>query len=265
MSAGRGVRDRVAAQSAMATVVALQHGAAPRGPLARTLGVTPLRPEARVPYQEALGELIVGDILDSLGPWWDVLHDVPLDGTTLDHLVIGPAGVHAVSVVHHDERDVVVDDSVVVVAGEPTDDLARAARRAASAAERLSDAAGEAVRVIPVLVVVRPRRLIERRRPVNVRVVAAHQLEQHLHRARRVATGDEVARWSDLADREQTWQTPSACATDVRELHRAFGRVRAEVTAAGLRRASWLGATVLAGSMAVWALVATAVSAVMAS
>lgn len=265
MGSGRGVRDRVAAQSAMATVVALQERAPHRRALARTIGVSPLLPEARAIYREALGELIVGDILESLGPRWDVLHDVPLDGATLDHLVIGPAGVFAVSVVHHDEREVVVDDAVLVVAGEPTQELVQAARRASNAAERLSDAAGEIVRVIPVLVVVGARRFVVRRRPVHVRVVTADELDEHLHRARRTAHGDDVARWSDLADREATWQTPSASAIDVRQLHRAFGRVRAEVTTAAVRRASWLGGTVLAGSVAVWLLVASAVSAVVAS
>ncbi|MGX5681181.1 nuclease-related domain-containing protein [Schumannella luteola] len=261
---GRGVRDRIAAQSAMAAVVAAQSDAPARSGVARMLGVSPLAPDSRDEYREALGELLVGDMLENLGQRWDVLHDIPLGSSTLDHLVIGPAGVFAVRVANHGERDVVVDRQLFV-SGEPTDDVAEAARQADLAGEHLSVAAGEAVRVRALLVVVAPRRLVERRAPVSVRVVASGDLERMLQRAPRVLPGDEVARVSDLADLESTWPTARPEPLDVRGLHRSFALVRQEVRSALVRRLLWAGVALSAGFVGLWILVARAVASVVSS
>ncbi len=114
MEQRRRVRERVPAQSAMAAVVAAQLTASDRGLFSRAVGVSPLTAEARKHYRAALGELLVGDVLDGLGQRWDTLHDVPLPGgRTLDHLVMGPAGTFAVRAANYRGDDVSVDGDIV--------------------------------------------------------------------------------------------------------------------------------------------------------
>jgi len=239
MADSRSLRERVAGQSAMAEVVRAQRASAGPGRLARFFGASPLTSDARQAYRGALGELTVGDMLERLGSRWDVLHDLPLGNSVLDHLVIGPAGVFAVVVTNCTERDVVIDGADLLIAGEPGNQIAAASARADAAASLLADATGEHIRVRPLLVLVEPRKLVVRRPASVVRVVESTELERMLTRAARTLTGDEVAAISDHADLESTWPTPPAGTFDVQRLHQDFAVVREEVRAALLRRVLW--------------------------
>lgn len=251
----------------MAEVVLAQRDAVPPGRVARLFGASPLAADIRPAYRGALGELMVGDMLENLGSRWDVLHDLPLgtgNSTTaiLDHLVIGPAGVFAVVTVNYSEREVVVDDAVLLVGGQEHHDAARAIEQADAAASLLSRAAGSPVPVAALLVVVEPRRLTVRSTPVGVEIVASQELERFLTRAPRALPGDEVAAISDLADLESTWPAPPATELDAQRLHRDFALVRHAVRAALLRRVVW-GVIAFVGAYAlVWAMVATLVTSV---
>lgn len=264
MGNGRALRDRVAAQSAMAVVVAAQAEAPPQSALQRLFGVSPLGPACRIAYRDALAELIVGDELEHLGVRWDVLHDLPLGATTLDHLLIGPVGVFAVRAAHHGDRDVVLDDDLVV-GGEATGDVPDALRQAREAAKRLSRAAGETVPVRPLVVVVVPRRFIERSVPAEVIVAASGELDRVLHRLPRVLAGTDVARISDLADLESTWPEPHQQSVDVQTLHRSFGAVRDRVREAFVRRLVWSLIGIALAAVALWILIARFVALVVAS
>src|SRR5471032_1038231 len=92
MPASSSLRGRVPGQVAMSVVVTTQLATPPRSGLSRIFGRSPLTPKTRPLYRAALGELLVGDMLDNLGPRWDVLHVVPVDESCkdIDHLVIGP-------------------------------------------------------------------------------------------------------------------------------------------------------------------------------
>ena len=74
------LRGRIAGQSAMAAVIAAQQPRAPRCSCA-SIGISPLTAEGRAHYRGAVGELLVGSILDHLGHSWDILHGVPLGDT----------------------------------------------------------------------------------------------------------------------------------------------------------------------------------------
>ena len=265
MSGSRSLRERIAGQSAMSDVVLAQRSAPERSQAARFFGVSPLTPESRSAYTGALGELLVGDILDNLGPSWDILHDLPLGDTLLDHLVIGPAGVFAIHVTNALDRDVVVDGDALFISGEPQGDILDAKHGAEAAAQALSDAAGSQIRVRPLLVVVEPRRLSVRVPAAAVRVIPSYQLDRVLDRAPRTLDGASVAAISDVADLAATWPAAVDCPLDIPHLHRDFALVRAEVRGALVRRVIWgtLGIAVLYCS--VWALIASLVSAVIAS
>jgi hypothetical protein len=249
----------------MSDVVAAQSVAPTRGVVARAFGVNPLTPESRTAYSGALGELLVGDMLDNLGPAWDVLHDLPLTDSVLDHLVIGPAGVFAIHVRNTLDRDVVIDRDTVFISGQPTQAITDARFQAQAASDRLSEATGSPVRVRPVLVLVEPRRFSVRVPAATVRVIPSYQLVRTLTRAPRTLDGAHVASVSDFADLQTTWPDIADPADDVEHLHREFALVRAQVRQAFVRRVVWGVAGVIALYGVVWALVATVVSMVVAN
>ncbi|MCU1579722.1 MAG: hypothetical protein JWP19_1926 [Rhodoglobus sp.] len=249
----------------MSDVVIAQSHAPARGLAARLFGLSPLMPQSRVSYHGALGELLVGDVLENLGTNWDVLHDLPLGhsahhGGVLDHLVIGPAGVYAVHVANYTDRDVIVAGDHLLLGGEPHDDIVAAQREAEAAAMLLSAVSGSAVQVRPLLVVVNPRRLSVRVAASGVRVIPSYQLERFLSRAPRTLTGDEVASISDIADLASTWPDAAPARLDVRLLHRQFAVVRDEVRGAVVHRVLWTAFGIGVLYAGVWALVASFVS-----
>jgi hypothetical protein len=262
MHKNRILRERVAGQSAMAAVVRAQGSAPRRGPIARVLGVSPLTPEARSHYRGALGELLVGDVLENLGPTWDVLHDLPLGDSVLDHLLIGRAGVFSVRAANYGRNDVVVDGSAITAGGQHIDDVADAAAEAAEVSRLLTGAVGKPVRVRPLLVVVAPLRLTIRAAPAAVRVISSRELGGILARAPRTLTGEEVAQVSDLADLESSWPATGdpALATpdlDTQKLHRDFGTIRTSVNDALVRRILWT----VAATIVVYATVCSIIAA----
>lgn len=265
MHNNRILRERVAGQSAMAAVVRAQSSAPRLGRLARIFGVSPLTPQARAQYRGALGELLVGDTLENLGPTWDVLHDLPLDSIIVDHLLIGRAGVFTVRTANYGRNEVVIDHDTITVGGEPRDDLARAADGAVEVARLLSAAAGKPVHVRPLLVVVDPQRLSIRAAAPGVRVLTSRELEGVLADAPRTLTGEEVAEVSDLADLVGTWPTAAVAALDPQALHREFGTIRTSVNDSFVRRVLWGAAATIVVYAAVCSIVAALVTVVVSS
>lgn len=254
------LRERIAGQSSMSTVLEAQARAVPRPLIARIFGSSPLTAEGRAHYRSALGEVLVGEALGHLDPSWDVLHDLPLSDGVLDHLVIGRPGVFTVSAANVSRLDVVVEGDSLMVAGAERDDIARAASQAAETAALLEAAAGLPVAVTALLVVVDPRRLTVRAAADGVHVIESRDLQRFLTHSPRRLTGDEVARVSDLADVESTWPRTGALDLDTRRLRRDFLDLRDAVRQAILRRVLWVIATFGVSYVAVWSLVATLVS-----
>ena len=265
MHHNRILRERVAGQSAMAAVVRAQYSAPHRGRLARIVGVSPLSLDARAHYRGALGELLVGDVLENLGPTWDVLHDLPLDGSAVDHLLIGRAGVFTVHAVNYGRHEVIVEGSKILVNGEAHTDISYAVQEAAEVARLLSDAAGKSVRVRPLLVVVDPARLSARKPPRGVKVISSGDLERVLAHAPRTLTGDEVANVSDLADLESTWPAADAADLDTQQLHRDFGTIRTAVNDALVRRILWAAAATIVVYASVCSVIAAFVTVVVSN
>ncbi|MEP6481230.1 MAG: nuclease-related domain-containing protein [Rhodoglobus sp.] len=272
MSASRSLRERIAGQSAMSDVVLAQSAVPARSGLARVFGSSPLTATSRASYNGALGELLVGDVLENLGSNWDVLHDLPLRESDegepstcehiLDHLLIGPAGVFAVHVTNFTDRDVTVVGDQLLVGGEVHHDIDCAHAQAAASEAILSAASGSPVTVFPLLVVVEPRRVNVRVAAVGARVIASYQLDRFLSKAPRTLSGTEIARISDLADLATTWPEAPDPSLDVQNLHQRFAVVRNQVRSALLRRVLWGTAGVAIVYSAVWLLVASLVSAI---
>jgi hypothetical protein len=264
MPTSRILRERVAGQSAMSAVVYAQSGATPRGRFARILGLTPLTHESRASYRGALGELLVGDALENLGPSWDVLHDLPLTSAVLDHLLIGRAGVFSVRAASYGREDVTVGGDELIAGGESRDDIRCAAEQAAEVADLLAEAAGEPVYVRSLLVVVGPRRLAIKHPASGVRVIDSRELPAMLDGAPHTLTGDQVARISDLADLESTWPAVQRRELDTQQLHRDFNMIRAQVSEALGRRIFWAAAGTIVVYTAVCSVIAAFVSVLVA-
>lgn len=241
MSASNSLRGRVPGQAVMNEVVAVQRTRAPRSRIARFFGASPLTPHARALYRSALGELVVGDTLDHLGPEWDVLHVIPVAGNQeeIDHLVIGPPGVFSIATENFPGEDIWVGGEILLVGNRHDDGIPKAKRIALTASSILSEASGRPVVVEPILVVVNPRKLILREQPAGLIVISSKQLLRWLTKLERTMFGDDVAAVSDVADRNTTWQSSAGSVEDAQQLHRDFAVLRAEVNEATRARIAW--------------------------
>ncbi|GAA1220340.1 nuclease-related domain-containing protein [Rhodoglobus aureus] len=262
MSQNHDLRGRIAGQSAMAAVIEAQAGRAPRGRLARTFGISPLTDAGKAHYRGAVGELLVGSILDQLGHSWDVLHGVPLGLSSLDHFAVGRAGVFAVVVVNCQGDEVAVNGDELIVAKSVKASILDARSVAAIVSDSLSDAFDNRIAVTPVLVLVEPTKVITLQAPDDVRVLTSMQLEQWLLAAPAVLTGEDVANISGAAESNDTWPQPQQSARKARNLTRVFVRIHHDVRSATVRRFLWVVAALIVTILSVWTLVSILASVV---
>jgi hypothetical protein len=218
MSASDSLRGRVPGQSVMSEIVARHRARPARSSVARLFGFSPLAAGDRALYRAALGELVVGDTLDNLGPEWDVLHVVPVSGVEpeIDHLVIGPAGVFTIRTRNFPGQEIWVAGNALLVGAEQSTDIVDARIEGERASAMLSRAAGKTIAVLPIVVLVKPKKLVVREWPVGVEVISSKVLAGWLRSRERTQDGAEVALVSDVADRSTTWHVAETHAdTDI--------------------------------------------------
>jgi Nuclease-related domain len=255
MPARSSLRGRIPGQAVMSEIVAAQQSLPPRSMVARIFGLPPLTRTTRALYRAALGELVVGEALDHLGSEWDVLHVVPLasSGTEIDHLVIGPPGVFAITTESFPGEVLKVTGETLQVGARNPDDIRAATLLAESAEELLAAAAGKPVSVKPLMVVVNSTKLVLREQPAGLTVVSARHLVRWLKSLERTLAGTDVAFTSDIAERTTTWQTDPETPENTLQLHDDFETLRAQVDDAAKARIFWgiIGLGVL--SAVIWA------------
>lgn len=125
------------------------------------------------------GELKVGKELSKLPPTWRVLHSLQMDETDsdIDHLVIGPPGVVAVSTKHHPKGRVTVYDRTLYVNGRAVHDhVWKSERSAKRAASTLSEVCGFKVPALGAIVFVDVAEFTEKGRPYGVTVTTRPKL-----------------------------------------------------------------------------------------
>ena len=158
----------------------------------------------------AVGEETVGARLGKLDRSnWLVLHDIVLNekGTNLDHLVIGPPGVFSLNTKHHSKAKVVVNERSFVN-GYRENYLPVAAHEAANVARILEAAAGFAVHVTPMIVVMGAY-LEVRSAPVDVFVVRRKDLPKWFLRLPPRLARDQMRELMRAAGRPSTWKSSS--------------------------------------------------------
>ncbi|WP_157887574.1 nuclease-related domain-containing protein [Frondihabitans sp. PAMC 28766] len=211
----------------------------PRGLASRILGRTPVAKDARAWFAPALGEVLVAERLRTLstsGETWRVVHAIPaLPGEPeVDHLVIGPGGVVALSTASRDER--------------PPDVAARRPEaEAARTSELLSRALGRHVVVRSIVIAVDPAR-----RPAaatGTDVVGVDRMVRHLSALPPVLSVDEVREITRTALHPRTWRSALVVATQgagsgahptASELGFWFAKLRTEVQRARRVRIAWV-------------------------
>ena len=250
MAVSTSLRGRVPGQAVIGDIVVVQQDLPARSRLARIFGASPLVNSTRGLYRAALGELAVGQMLNQLGPQWDILHAVPINAQgQIDHLVIGPAGVFALFTENYPGQEIKIEGEAMSIGGRPADNIQAIRRISDSAAERLSCAAERKIVVEPVIVVIDPTRLIVRDDPAGVHVVSSRHLLRLMTRAERSLAGSEVAYISDVADRDATWESTFPSPERALQLSRDFAVLRQQVRDAAQIRVAWgiLGFLILCG------------------
>ena len=140
-AAARAKRDEVNAKAPVANFVA------------RLIGV---KTDERAWRVGAKGEEKVARELAKLGAGWRVLHAVEVgeNGSDIDHIVIGPAGVFTLNAKRHPRGKAWVGERMVMVNGQRTDYLRNSRFEAKRACRLLSEACERPVSVTPAVVFV---------------------------------------------------------------------------------------------------------------
>ncbi len=231
---------RAPASGVIAEALRLQANASSRSRLDRLFGRSPLAPDAESWFLGAIGEIEVARILAALGSEWRVFHSVPVgsNGSDIDHLVIGPAGVFTINTKHRAGRSVWVGDRRLMVDGQRTDYLRNSGHEAERAARLLSSATGSAIDVVPLLVIVGAKRITERSKPARVVVLSAERTTRWLRARPETLSVDSIHAVATAAAEFSTWNAPTPPEPDLD----AFARLRTDVARARVRRQLWASA-----------------------
>lgn len=251
------VGRRRAGQVCAERATALQGEASRPTLLRRVFGAGPVRDAEKEAFDAARGERIVGRELDRLPGSWVTLHSLPAPGASgdLDHVVVGPGGVFAITTRFVDVDRVFVADDYLLARGRRVP----FARASIAAVRRTAQLAGRTlpadVLVRPVLVVagVRTVRVGARARAVDVRDVALVRawLESQPTVLDAQAVQRVAARVAVAFEETATASAASDAATMLAHESR-FQRLEREVAAAGRIRRLWRAGGAVAVSAGVW-------------
>lgn len=239
----RDLRGRIPAQSLMEHILRLSAEATADAHTGRR----ELPDEIHSWYAGAVGERRVADILSRLGDEWTVLHSVPVgsEGSDIDHVLIGPAGVYTINTKHHANKDVWVAGRALRVSNHPQHHISNAAFEAGRAAKLLTQASGLTVETAGIVVLVGVRKLVIKAAPdgddVTVGVVRDAELLGAL-RSRRIYSDEQVRRIVDAAVQARTWSSLPASTARLDELQGQFEDLELELAAEARKRSSQVAA-----------------------
>lgn len=187
---------------------ALKQAAPVRTFLARALGV---HTDERAWRIGADGEEKVAAQLAKLAskdPRWRFLHAVPVgeNGSDIDHVVIGPAGVFTLNAKHHPGAKIWVGGSTVTINGQRQPYIRNSAHEARRASRLLSAACGFPVSAVGVVVPVGASDVVIKTPPADVHVVYRRALARWLRERPAALPDDAVDQVFQAARRSNTWQ-----------------------------------------------------------
>jgi hypothetical protein len=205
MTEVRDLADNVAGAAARAKRNEVNAQAPVLNLVARALGVKTDERNWRVGTK---GEVKVGRQLGKLGDGWHHIHAVPVgeNGSDIDHVVIGPAGVFTLNTKCHPDAKAWVGERAVMVNGNKTDYLRNSRYEAARSRKLLSDACGFHVSVTPVIVFVDLDSFKVKQMPPDVYVTYRRQVVAWLRSLPQTLDTNTVETIFSVARLSTTWQ-----------------------------------------------------------
>jgi len=184
----------------------------PRSLMARLFGVDPIGAESAPLFARVLGERAMGALFAQLDDSWTVLHSIPVgsSGDRLDHLLVGSAGVFAVTTRSHPGEDIAVSGRTVLAGASKFAHIRDAELALGNAERRLSAAVGESLVVTGLLVFVDPKSLSLRAVPKDLEVLSSREVVQWLEAQPEVFDAAEAKRVAEIARLVSTWDAPPA-------------------------------------------------------
>lgn len=187
---------------------ALKQAAPVRTFLPRALGV---HSDERAWRIGADGEEKVAAQLGKLAgkdPRWRFLHAVPVgeNGSDIDHVVIGPAGVFTLNAKHHPGAKIWVGGSTFMVNGQRQPYLRNSVHEAGRASRLLTAACGFPVHAVGVVVPIGATDVVIKTPPTGVHVVYRRALAKWLRERPAALPDDAVEQVFQAARRSTTWQ-----------------------------------------------------------
>jgi hypothetical protein len=155
-------------------------------------------------------EVEVARRLSRLGPQWRILHAIPVgeQGSDIDHLVIGPAGVFTINTKHHPDANIWVNHDTVKVNGHHHPYVRNGRHEARRAASLLTAQARFDVEVRALIAIMGARGgFTVKQQPSDgtVTVLTRKTIEQHLQALPHTLGLPSIERIYDVARHLATW------------------------------------------------------------
>jgi hypothetical protein len=187
---------------------ALRQAAPVRSFLERCLGV---KNDERAWRIGADGEAAVAVQLAKLGDRWRTLHAVTVgnNGSDIDHVVIGPAGIYTINTKNHPNANIWVGGNTFMVNGQRVHYVRNARFEAKRTTAFLATATGLVFPVTGLIAVVGAQGgfKVKNQPPGgDVYVLARKELVKWLHRRPQTLTDTQVGTVFDAARRSTTWR-----------------------------------------------------------
>ena len=251
------ITKRVAAHEVLTTFFRAHDDAPHPSALARFFGRDILTSMSRPLYADVRAALAIAHALDSLDNEWSVFHAVPMATreNNIDHLLIGPGGVFALTVANHSDESVRVAQGSFEVAGSRHNHIRNSGFEVGYVERLLGAAVQSQVTATGVVVVVDPKSVVIHGVPRDVAIVPSDNLVAWLHQLPMRLSAMDVEQLVRAAECPATWidgVMPVGVSTD---LHARFlDVVRYSRRAENIRRL-WIVAaiTVIAAAFSLWA------------
>lgn len=234
------MRQRCPAQSIMEVLLLEQRLVAPRNPLERLIGRSPLGADAARCFDAARAEIAVGLALAELPREWIVFHSLPVgdSGADVDHLVIGPGGVFALHSDRQARKAVQVAGRSVLVGARKLPYIREAEYEAVCLTTLLSQRMPRAASVRGVVVLVDTKSVTVKAPPSRVKIIEKANLCAWLQGLPPVLTPLDRLEVAGFVENPVLWQALPAL--EPAEIRQRFGVLEAQVARARRTRRLWL-------------------------
>jgi Nuclease-related domain len=242
------MHDRPAGLAVMEQLAHTRLSDPARSGIDRLLGRRVLSDTSRPWYVGALGEIAVGNAIDSLPAPWSVFHSLPIGtrGADIDHLVVGPGGVFCLNTKNHRNARIWVANHTMMVNGHKQPYIRNSTHEARRLTTILRTIARDDLTVRAVIAVVGAQQITVRSKPEDVAVIAAPRLRRWLLAQPEALSTVELARIASFVEQPATWGLEAPSSSFAGAVQGEFAKLRTEVRNARRVRIAWSVGTLCA-------------------